>query len=74
MPDITGISTDPFMNIEETLKLIPGVSKGHLAQLRYTGKGPKFYKPTPRTVLYRKSDILSWLETSARLSTAEDQK
>lgn len=74
MPDMVGISTDPFMSIEETLKLIPGVTKGHLAQLRYTGKGPKFYKPTPRTVLYRKSDVLSWLETSAKSSTADDQK
>lgn len=28
--------------------------RGQLAQLRYTGKGPKFLKPTKRTVLYRK--------------------
>lgn len=28
--------------------------RGQLAQLRYTGKSPKFLKSTKRTVLYRK--------------------
>lgn len=65
------LSTDSFLDIDQALSLMPGFSKNHLAQLRYTGKGPKFYKPTPRTVLYRKSDILEWLESSARTSTAE---
>lgn len=63
--------TEPFITADEALSLMPGMTKGHLAQLRYTGKGPKFYKPTQRTVLYRKSDILEWLESSARTSTAE---
>ena len=27
---------------------ITGLSAGALAQLRYRGIGPKFYKPTPR--------------------------
>jgi hypothetical protein len=43
----------------------------HLAQLRYTGKGPKYLKPTPRTVLYRKADIDDWLNGSVCTSTAE---
>lgn len=65
------VQEQTYLSIDEALCLLPGISKGHLAQLRYTGKGPKFYKPTPRTVLYRKSDILEWLESSARTSTAE---
>ena len=60
-----------FLNIDQALEFMPGFTKGHLAQLRYTGKGPKFYKPTPRTVLYRKTDILQWLESSVKTSTAE---
>ncbi|MEE8684884.1 MAG: hypothetical protein SOI64_07575 [Bifidobacterium mongoliense] len=47
------------------------MSKGQLAQLRFTGKGPKFLKPTPRTVLYRKGDIDAWLDGSVRTTTAE---
>ena len=64
--------TKEFITIAEALQLIPGLTRGHLAQLRYTGKGPKFYKPTPRTVLYRKNDILAWLESTAMTSTAEE--
>lgn len=48
---------------------LTGVSVGALAQLRYQGTGPKFYKPTPRTVLYKRSEVLDWIEGSARTST-----
>lgn len=49
----------------------PFLSTGMLAQLRYTGKGPKFLKPTGRTVVYREADIVEWLESSERTSTVE---
>ncbi|WP_424937350.1 MULTISPECIES: helix-turn-helix transcriptional regulator [Bacteria] len=54
----------------------PFLSVGHLAQLRFIGaaekgKGPKFLKPTPRTVVYRERDVIEWLEASERTSTAE---
>jgi hypothetical protein len=44
----------------------------NLAQLRFKGhgKGPKFLKPTPRTVVYRERDVIEWLEASERTSTA----
>lgn len=41
-----------------------------LAQLRFKGQGPKYLKPTPRTVLYRRSDLDAWLNASERTSTA----
>ncbi len=41
------------------------LSVGHLAQLRYRGEGPKYLKPTAKTVLYRRSDLDSWLNASA---------
>lgn len=47
------------------------LSKGHLAQLRYRGEGPKFLKPTSQTVIYREEDILSWLESTVYASTAD---
>ncbi len=54
----------------------PFLSIGLLAQLRYLGaaergEGPKFRKPTPRTVIYKEQDIIEWLEASERTSTAE---
>lgn len=48
---------------------ITGMSVGALAQLRYQGTGPRFYKPTPRTVLYKRSEVVAWIEESARTST-----
>jgi predicted DNA-binding transcriptional regulator AlpA len=43
---------------------ITGMSIAALAQLRYRGTGPRYYKPTPRTVLYRRSEVIAWIEGS----------
>ncbi|WP_165068710.1 helix-turn-helix transcriptional regulator [Marisediminicola senii] len=48
---------------------ITGLSIAALAQLRYQGRGPKFYKPTPRTVLYKRSEVVAWVEASAQTRT-----
>jgi hypothetical protein len=48
---------------------ITGLSIAALAQLRYQGRGPRFYKPTPRTVLYKRSEVLDWVEASAQTRT-----
>ncbi|MEK0215913.1 hypothetical protein [Bifidobacterium mongoliense] len=58
------------LTVSEASAYIP-MPKGQLAQLRYTGKGPRFMKPTARTVLYRKGDIDEWLNASVRTSTVE---
>ncbi len=50
---------------------ITGMSVGALAQLRYRGIGPTFYKPTPRTVRYKRSEVIAWLEASAATRTGE---
>lgn len=48
---------------------ITGLSTPALAQLRHRGNGPRFYKPTPRIVLYRKSEVVAWVEASATTRT-----
>jgi predicted DNA-binding transcriptional regulator AlpA len=45
---------------------LTGLSLGALAQLRYTRKGPRFYKPTARVVLYKRSEVIAWIESSAQ--------
>jgi len=47
-----------------------GLSIAALAQLRYQGKGPRFYKPTPRTVLYKRSEVIAWVEGSVQTRTS----
>jgi len=53
-----------------TVGEITGMSIAALAQMRTRGRGPRFYKPTERTVLYKRSEIMAWLESSAQSCTA----
>jgi hypothetical protein len=50
------------------VKEMTGLSIASLAHLRYEGGGPRFYKPTPRSVLYKRSEVIEWLEASAQNS------
>jgi hypothetical protein len=60
-----------YLTPDQVCALVPGMTKTNLAQLRFTGKGPKFLKPTARTVVYREADVIDWLEASERTSTAK---
>lgn len=62
---------ETYLTAEQVCQLVPNLSKSNLAQRRYKGLPPKFLAPTPRTILYRESDIIAWLESSERTGTAE---
>ncbi|PPH30517.1 AlpA family transcriptional regulator [Rathayibacter sp. AY1F9] len=69
--------THPDVSAEQRRLLTPEqvsewtqISVAALSQLRYTGRGPTFLKPTPKTVLYRPADVQAWLDASERTSTA----
>jgi hypothetical protein len=66
------IMDDEFI-LPATVGEITGLKTGALAQLRYMGRGPRFYKPTPRTVLYKRSEVMAWIEASATSGDAEAQ-
>ena len=57
---------------EGICEIAPGITPWLLAQLRFSGKGPRYYKPTPKTVLYSRKEFLEWIESSARYGTAVD--
>ncbi len=61
----------PYLKPEQVCEIVPGMTKANLAQLRFKGIGPKFLKPMPRVVIYRRSDVIAWLEGSERTTTAE---
>lgn len=63
------IGSEPYISDDDVVSRMPGMTKGNLAQLRYTGKGPKFYKPSPRVVLYKWSDVQAWVEGHAQMRT-----
>ncbi|QPZ39523.1 helix-turn-helix transcriptional regulator [Paramicrobacterium chengjingii] len=62
--------TSPFLTIDQVCKLVPGMTRSNLAALRFRGEGPRYLKPTPKTVLYKEEDVIEWVEASARYGTA----
>lgn len=55
---------EKYLTPEQTAELA-GTTKAALAQLRYTGGGPTFRRPTPRKIVYLESDVRAWLEGNA---------
>ncbi|NUU08625.1 hypothetical protein [Leifsonia sp. C5G2] len=60
--------TGEYIQPEDVAELT-GMSLKALGYLRWHGGGPKFYKPTPRTILYKRTEVLAWLEASALTQT-----
>lgn len=54
-----------FITIDEVLALVPCMTRANLATMRHNRVGPRFFKPTKRTVLYDKASVLDWVEKSA---------
>lgn len=66
----TAPSANTYLLPETVCEIVPGMTESALAQLRYRGTGPKFLKPTPRTVLYRYQDVIDWIEGSEQTITS----
>ena len=62
-------SMEKYLSPQEVCELIPGMTRQGLAQLRFSGKGPKYRNPTPRKILYLESEVREWVEASARTQT-----
>ncbi|GAA1700299.1 hypothetical protein GCM10009792_20570 [Microcella alkalica] len=60
-----------YLNPEQVTAMVSGMTEGKLAQRRYMGLPPRFYKPTPKTVLYKRQDIIDWIEGSAQTRTGQ---
>lgn len=54
-----------FITIDEVLAIVPCMTRANLATMRHNRVGPRFFKPTKRTVLYDKTSVLDWVEQSA---------
>ncbi len=64
------MAQDDFISIEVAAELST-LSIAALAQRRYQGLPPRFYKPSAKTVLYKRSEVLEWIEGSAQVQTGE---
>ena len=63
---------EKYLSPDQVCALVPGMTKGALAQLRFSGRGgPVWLKPTPKKVVYQESDVIAWLDRSARSRTGD---
>lgn len=64
-----------YLSPAQVCELVPGMTVSNLRELRKTGKGPAYFKPTGdrgHVTLYARADVIAWVEKS-RVST-KDQK
>jgi hypothetical protein len=55
-----------YLTPDQVILMLPGLSRGQLAQMRFRGDGPAYRKPTPKTVLYVESEVVAWVEATKR--------
>lgn len=68
--DIGGKVDQDFITPAE-VSAITGLSIAALAQIRFRGTGVRFYKPTPRVVLYKRSEVIAWIEAGVQTQTGQ---
>ena len=56
-------NTQSLMSPAEVAKMT-GLTTGALAQMRYMGRGPGYFRLSPRTIRYERQTVLEWLEAS----------
>lgn len=59
-----------YMTPKQVHERWPFLTISNLGQMRFKGTGPRFLKPTPKTVIYREQDVVDFLEAAERTSTA----
>ncbi len=63
---------DFYMTPESVCELVPSITKGQLANFRYLGKGGPRYRKLGKKIIYLRSEVVSWVEDSARSGTAAE--
>lgn len=62
---------DRWLKPSEVAEVIPGMTPNFLRKLRFTGQGPRYLNPTPRTILYSESALRDWVLASERTQTSK---
>jgi predicted DNA-binding transcriptional regulator AlpA len=60
-----------YLSPAQVCDLIPGMTERRLRSLRADRKGPRYYKPSLKTVVYAESDVRAWVE--AHMVPTRDQ-
>jgi hypothetical protein len=54
-----------WLSPAQVCERVPGLTERNLEELRSKGRGPKYHKPTLKTVIYEQGDVDAWVEASA---------
>lgn len=55
---------DEWLSLPQAAALMR-MTKAAIAQLRYRGVGPTFYRLSGKTILYKRSEVTAWMESRA---------
>lgn len=55
---------DEWLTLPQAAALMR-MTKPAIAQLRYRGVGPTFYRLSAKTIVYKQSEVVSWMESRA---------
>lgn len=55
---------DEWLALDDAARMMH-MTRAALAQLRYRGGGPTFYRISAKTILYKRSGVLEWMESRA---------
>ena len=70
--DLTPSNWQPFMLLKTFQAAeFAGTTARHFEDLRRSGTGPKFVRLSRKAVRYRLSDLIAWIESNIKSSTAE---
>ncbi len=64
------IPEETYLRLSEASQFVR-VSQSCLNKMRMFGTGPVYLKPSKRIVLYKRSDLVAWLEAGRRTSTSD---
>jgi len=70
-----GVATaEVYLSPSQVCDLVPGMTVANLKDLRASGKGPAFFKPTGdsgKVTVYKQSDVIAWVERSRKSTTEQ---
>jgi hypothetical protein len=61
-----------FQSPEQVCEMVPGLTKGQLAQWRYQGAGGPRYRKLGKKIIYVQAEVIDWIEESARIGTGRE--
>ena len=59
-----------YLSPAQVCEMVPGMTVVNLQELRKRSRGPKYCKPTTKTVVYVEADIHAWV-LSTRVPTRD---